>query len=310
MVDCQCTFCKNAHFITDPFTGASWLFGGQLPDASYVIEMDKFQDDTWTVTFPVIPAPTLVPAHYFGGTAHIYRNKIFNFGGIKATESRGYQSFGNLSYIDISLWPPVLGWRETLGEIPPERAYHCSVLTSSRKVIIFGGYDFMTKMTLQDVWSLDMLTSTWTQIITTNPPRPRYGHNCDIAGANMIVYGGMANNTHGYPQDIQIYDVMLSTWMASYTPKLDTAPVPQPHHEYLDSSGSPGIGIGSIISIIAAVLVVVACILGFIFYKHRQKQNDIHETEMEKKAYLASMRPEGGHSFGSQSALYNPLDVA
>ncbi|KAG0370660.1 hypothetical protein BGZ54_004976 [Gamsiella multidivaricata] len=293
----------EASFLTDPNTGASYLLGGAFPDGTSTNEIDKFQDGTWTASLAPTPGAGTSSSTSFNnfnsGTAHLYGNKIFIFGGFSSTAGRrGYQSFQSLPWIDISTTPPTYGTQLTLGNVPQARQDHCSVLTTSQKVIIFGGYDANAKSTFADVWSLDMVTLTWSQTVTTNPTRPRYGHNCDIAGANMVVYGGMFEQQWNGPansKDIQVYDVMLSTWMSSYAPKPDTTTISQP----LPGTGSAsGLGTGPIIGIVAGVLVIVGCIVGFFLYKRRQKQIEIREAEMEKEAYLASLRPEGGDQFG------------
>lgn len=70
------------------------------------------------------------------------------------------------------------------------------LIAGSAKVIIFGGYDASSKVIMNDVWSYDMITFTWSQIVPSNPTSPRFGHNCDITGANMVVYGGVCCQKH------------------------------------------------------------------------------------------------------------------
>ncbi|KAI1320640.1 hypothetical protein EDD11_000163 [Mortierella claussenii] len=301
---------RMANFVTDPDSGASWLLGGSFDDNSSTNEVDKFQDGSWTAALnatPVAGSSSSVLNNFSSGTAHVYNTKIFIFGGFSSTSGqRGYQSFQSLPFIDVSSSSaPTFGTQFTLGSVPPPRQDHCSVMTASQKVIIYGGYDGNAKTSLQDVWSLDMVTMTWSQIVTTNPTTPRHGHSCNIVGANMIVYGGVAvipgKDQVGYVKDIQVYDVMASSWMNTYLPKQDTTPISKPLGGG-SSSGSSGIGAPAIIGIVAGVVVLMACVLGLLFYKRRQKQLEIREAEMEKEAYLASLRPENGDFGGSKSA--------
>ncbi|KAG0303441.1 hypothetical protein BGZ98_006655 [Dissophora globulifera] len=321
---------KDAQFVTDPNTGDAWLLGGALPDGSSTNEIDMWDGEQWNPNQPITPvtgASSAVLNNFSAGTAQLYNNKVYIFGGFSSTSGqRGYQSFQSIPWIDVSTSPPTYGTQLTLGAIPAARQDHCSVLTASHKVIIYGGYDANAKSTFADIWSLDLVTMTWSQIVPANPTSPRYRHNCAIAGANMIVYGGAATSATGpqtgYATDVQIYDVMLTSWMNSYTPKQDTTPISQPLGGGGPSNGG-GLGVGPIVGIVAGVLVVAGCVLGFLYYKRRQKRIEIHEAELEKAAYLASLRPEGGDRQGkdgymgtsvvstpgmSHSGAYNGMD--
>ncbi|KAF9190582.1 hypothetical protein BGZ51_008433 [Haplosporangium sp. Z 767] len=310
---------KAAAFVTDPSTGTAWFFGGSFADGSSTNEIDRFRNGDWTAALTATvaegTAASAVLNNFSSGTAHIYNSRIYIFGGFSSTAGqRGYQSFQSLPFIDVSKGDaPTFGTQLTLGPIPSPRQNHCSVLTESAKVIIFGGYDQNSKSTLQDVWSLDLVTMTWVQILTTNGARPRHNHVCNIAGANMVVFGGLSttgNTQVGYGKDVQVYDVMQSSWMNSYAPKQDTTKKSDP---ISGGYGSSGLGIGPIIGIVAGALVVVSLIVGFVIYKRRQKRIEIREAELEKEAYLASLRPEGregsrngrspGHSPSSKSRM-------
>ncbi|KAG0345913.1 hypothetical protein BG004_002806 [Podila humilis] len=284
---------KMAGMVTNPNTGAIYYVGGSFADGTSTNELDMFQDNTWTAALATTGG---VLNNFSEGTTHIYNNRIYIFGGISYNAGqRGFQSFQSLPYIDVSGDTPVVGTQLTLGPIPPPRQNHCSVLTASAKILIFGGYDTNSKKTMGDVWSLDLVTLTWLEVVPSNPAPPRYGHTCNIAGANMIVYGGQAIESGtgkriSYRGDAQVYDVMLSAWMSSYSPKSDGTPTSKPTG---NGASSSGLSTGALIGIIIAAVAVVACIIGGILYKRRQKHIEIREAELEKEAYLASLRPEG-----------------
>ncbi|KAF9200717.1 hypothetical protein BGZ49_009034 [Haplosporangium sp. Z 27] len=298
-------------FVTDPNTGASWLLGGTFPNGASTNEVDKFQNGAWNAAVALTAsAGTSTLNNFNSGTAHIFNNKIYIFGGFMSTTGqRSYQSFQSLPVIDVNTL--TTGTQLTLGAVPPPRQNHCSVLTVSHKVIIYGGYDANTNLSLNDIWSLDLITMTWTQIVQTpsNPSSPRHGHSCNIAGANMVVFGGVASiagqtTLIGYVKDTQVYDVMLSQWMSSYAPKQDTTPVSVAPGSS-GSGSSSGLSTGAIIGIVVGVIVVVGGGLGLFVYKRRQKHIEIREAELEKEAYLASLRPEGGDQFNK--SLHSPV---
>ncbi|KAG0042834.1 hypothetical protein BGZ83_012123, partial [Gryganskiella cystojenkinii] len=276
---------KKAQLVTDPNSGALWYIGGVLASGADTNELDQFKSGTWNANV------TTLLGSFSSGTAQLVGTRIYLFGGFGSTTGqRTYQSFQSLPYIDISTTPPTVGTQLTLGAVPPQRQDHCSVLTSSQKVVIFGGYDANSNSAFSDVWSLDMVTMTWQQIVTINQAKPRYSHTCNLVGANMVIFGGMASSNIGYVGDVQVYDVMQSTWMSFYAPKQDTTPPSKPAPGGFGSgSGGSGLGTGALIGIIIGVFAVIGLVLGSVFYKKRQKTIEIREAELEKEAYLASL---------------------
>lgn len=101
--------------VTDPDSGAIWYLGGTLGDGSTATnELDKFQDGAWTAAIATsAPAGTSSSStlnSFSQGTTHIYNGKIYIFGGItSAGGQRGYQSFQNLPWIDVSGDTPTVG---------------------------------------------------------------------------------------------------------------------------------------------------------------------------------------------------------
>lgn len=280
----------SADLVTDKNTGALWLVGGMVDNTSGA---DKFQNGDWSIQAMTLPGSNVINNH-FSGTAHIYNSKIFIFGGITSSVGkRTLQSFQVLPTVDVSGPTPTFGTQLTQGSFPQARQDHCSVLTDSLKVLVYGGYDPNGSGTaFQDLWSLDLITWTWTLLNPTGTSNPRYGHVCNIVGANMIVFAGRYNATRAYAKDTQVYDVMEVAWVDSYAPKQDTTEITKGSG---GNGGAGGLSTGAVVGIVIGVLAVVALIVGFVLFKRRQKQIAIREAEMEKEAYLASLRPEVGN---------------
>ncbi|KAI8358199.1 hypothetical protein B0O80DRAFT_444219 [Mortierella sp. GBAus27b] len=315
----------EALLLTDPLTGALWYLGGALPGNTETGEIDKYQGGLWSTNIPttvVPPDSESTLGRFSSGTSHLVGSKIYLFGGFVSNVGmpRSYRTFQSITWVDISTATPTTGTMMTLGLTPQPRQDHCSVLTSSQKVIVFGGYDANTKNTFSDVWVLDLITATWQKLAPLNPRGPRYGHSCDIVGANMIVYGGRSSigpdglpREIGYERDMQVYDVMLSSWMSEYVPKKDTTPTSEPpkvaganpgnsRHSSDDSSLSSAALIGVLLTVVALVCIGI----GVIIYKRRQKRIRSREAELEKATYMASLGSDVGqdsdHRHGSRSS--------
>ncbi|KAG0203689.1 hypothetical protein BGX28_004098 [Mortierella sp. GBA30] len=312
---------REAQLHTDPNTGALWYLGGSFPSGGLTNEIDKYLSGSWSTNIATITqgamegvGSTTFMNKFSSGTSHLVGSKIYVFGGLYSTaetENKGYQSFQSLPWIDISTSTPTIGAQLTLGPVPPPRQDHCSVLTHSQKVIVFGGYDSNSKTSFNDTWSLDLVTLTWQQIVTLNPLPSRYGHTCNIVGANMIVYGGRSTTSagdYGYLKDIQVYDVTQSAWVFDYFPKEDTTPISKPlpggPNGLVPQTSSERLPTGAIVGIIFGAVVLVACAIGLFIYRRRQKQIEIKEAEMEKKAYLASLA-DGQSDGGRRSSSHH-----
>ncbi|KAF9379811.1 hypothetical protein CPB97_008749 [Podila verticillata] len=288
---------REAQLLTDPVTGAIWYLGGSSLGKAETNEIDKLLDGAWNINLPTQAEPASSEAKLYvmkgfsSGTAHIYQNKIYLFGGSTSTPEGqfSYQSFQSIPTIDTSTKPLTYGQQLTLGDFPKPRRNHCSVLTASKKIIIYGGIDDNSKYTFDDMWSLDLITMTWQQIVVMSAPR--YSHTCNVVGANMIVFGGKLSATVGY-KDMQVLDIMTWSWMQTYTPKKDITPVSQPLPVPIGGASKRGLSSGSIIGIVVGVLAVVLVIGGLVFYRQRQKKIELHEAEIEKAAYLASLSSE------------------
>ncbi|KAF9114797.1 hypothetical protein BGX27_009831 [Mortierella sp. AM989] len=298
---------KEAYMLTDTTSGDIWYIGGSVNGVE-INEIDKYISGSWNANIAVTnpdsglgegTGAVATFAKVSSGTAHLINGKIYMFGGFTSMGgSKTYLNFQNLPWIDTTTRTPTIGTQLTLGTVPPPRQNHCSVLTESKKVIIYGGYDPNTRTTFQDIWSLDLINLTWQLIVPVNVSTPRYGHTCNIVGANMIVLAGRASGKEGnkdiaYGTDIQVYDVMESMWMRSYSYKKDTTPITTlvpPSGGSSKSSG--GLGAGAIAGIVIGVLLVAGCAAGFVFYRKRQRRIKTQEAELEKEAYLASLAPE------------------
>jgi len=119
----------------------------------------------------------------------------------------------------------------------------------------------------------------------------------------MIVFGGRASSETseiGYSKDVQVYDVIESMWVKTYTPKDDNTPISEPQP---DGTGNPGshhhatdksdLSIGALVAVVFTMVLVFGIGFGVVVYRRRQKRIELRESELEKAAYMASLGPEG-----------------
>jgi len=133
-------------------------------------------------------------------------NKMFVFGGI----SYGHIPFNDLWSYDVSgnSWKII----DAKGNLPPRWLHSATRYEDAKKefLVIFGG---VTKnwIPLNDLWILDVATSTWQHPKTISyPPFPRMMHVALLMGHSLFIHGGIANNIPF--EDLWIYDFETNSW--------------------------------------------------------------------------------------------------
>jgi N-acetylneuraminic acid mutarotase len=107
------------------------------------------------------------------------------------------------------------------GTPPAVRTYNSSVWTGS-KMIIWGGLDFNSGVTVDTGYAYNPANGTWSQISNTGAPVSRQYHISVWTGSKMIVWGGVDDssspmNTGG------LYNPTTDTWSAMTTTNAPTA---------------------------------------------------------------------------------------
>ena len=134
------------------------------------------------------------------------RERFLVFGGYRDNE---------VLYDDMPVWeytaPVEPGgqhiWRRLHlgGPAPTNRIDHAAVYDSLRdRVVVYGGLDAVTNLSVGDVWVLENLggSPTWMQLSPTGgPPPTRYGSATvfDPPGDRLVTYGGYTDDASGGP---------------------------------------------------------------------------------------------------------------
>ncbi|KAH7056298.1 hypothetical protein BKA57DRAFT_489113, partial [Linnemannia elongata] len=75
------------------------------------------------------------------------------------------------------------------GTVPPPIAGSCMVPAySGAKMLVFGGYDLFSKVSMDTLYILDVPTMTWSQSVKY---QLRLGMACSVSGDYLVVWGGM-----------------------------------------------------------------------------------------------------------------------
>ncbi|KAG0285309.1 hypothetical protein BGZ97_007856 [Linnemannia gamsii] len=80
-------------------------------------------------------------------------------------------------------------------------------------IAIYGGD--LNEITVGELWTLNLVTSTWSQGLTGSP---RKNAACTIAGGYLLVWGGMMGGGKVAPTDMVIYNLNTSSYETQYTP--------------------------------------------------------------------------------------------
>jgi len=176
------------------------LFGG----SSSVTFGDTWAYDlgthTWTNASPA-PAPSARIGHEMAYDAQ--SDRVILFGGFAAgtvlDDTWSYDLNTN-TWVDITPFPR-----------PPGRSGHSMAYDSeSDRIILFGGASDVSY--LDDTWSYDFNTLTWTDVTPGTKPAARQGHSMayDSQSDRVMLFGGLS--LFSYLDDTWSYDANANTW--------------------------------------------------------------------------------------------------
>ena len=198
--------------ILDPVRNRMIIFGGKDPYSNEVWALDLSGTPTWTQLTTAGTPPIRRE------TRAIYdpvRDRMVIFGGYSNDISSYYlNETWELTLSGTPTWHQLA----TTGGPPPRRAAHTQIYDpDGDRMIVFGGSDGGSFM--NDVWSLDLATNTWQQLLTGGDFVPvRYGHSAtfDPERREMVVFGGYNGY---YLNDLYVLSLNGSpTWTRVDTP--------------------------------------------------------------------------------------------
>jgi N-acetylneuraminic acid mutarotase len=195
------------------YNGKMVVFGG--------LDVISDRNDVWTLDLTMYAWTQLTttwtkPTRRRGHTSVVYSGKMVVFGGIGWIQS---------SYSCCKMWNDAwildldtTSWTQltTTGTKPSARLQHTSIVYDGKMVMFGGGIigAFPGEKLLNDVWTLDLTTSAWTQLTTTGTkPSAREGHTSIVYAGKMVVYG-VRNNVDGdVENDVWSLDLTTYAWV-------------------------------------------------------------------------------------------------
>jgi hypothetical protein len=191
----------------DSWAKRTIMFGG------YDIERLTYSEDTWAFDFRLNEwtnrSPALHPSARSrqGMAFDAASNRVILFGGhtIENQYSDETWAYG----FAWNAWANVTSDVRPPGRRSPGMAYD----SDSDRVILFGGVDFANqKGELNDTWSYDFETNTWTEMSPPTAPSKRYsfGFAYDSGIDRCILFGGVGggNVTWAYDYDNNTWSVL------------------------------------------------------------------------------------------------------
>lgn len=187
---------RAEHAVTN-YENLMYMFGG-------VSEMGLMQDffsfDPKAIRWTSLSQRNKAwPSRRAGHNLESYSGRIFLFGG-RATLSNGLTtSLNDVWVYDIStrIWTPSI----SRGAAPAGRLHAASTIFNN-ELWIFGGLDYSSQLTYNDLWSFHLESHEWTQRFKGTsaadrigfiPPPLHHAHLVPSRRQGILVYGGISN---------------------------------------------------------------------------------------------------------------------
>ncbi len=120
------------------------------------------------------------------------RRMLVHGGRFRAGDSGDYTVFGDTWAFDLDSD----SWSKITGSGPSDRSNHSGSVVGDAWVM-FGGNSAASGASftpLDDTWSFDLTTDSWSEINTSSAPPPRLYHSTASDGDRLYVYGGGDEN--------------------------------------------------------------------------------------------------------------------
>lgn len=186
-------------------SGTMVVFGGVADNNVILGDLWMFKPETaeWIEASPSLK---ILPREGHSADTLATGTEMIVFGGV---------SYGFIPFNDLWIYSALQNvWTEVqvTGEKPPVRWMHTSCYyKTTNDILIFGGLT-THYVPLNDLWTMDLETSTWKRMIVNGvPPQQRMLHTSAIIHDFMYIFGGAVNNIP--LDDCWLYDIVKNQWL-------------------------------------------------------------------------------------------------
>ncbi|KAM6078431.1 kelch domain-containing protein 1-like isoform 1-T2 [Theristicus caerulescens] len=206
------------------YKGTLYIFGGMVDSAFtqaktplWIYDIDSAR---WTECCNV-PAETesSAPTNRKGHSAVVYRSSMCIYGGYFGI--RGISQEFWTFHFDTRKWLCVSTPSPSAG--PGPRHGHSAVVYHTG-MYLFGGLMGLSEQ--KDLWKWDFVSSSWSNIRTSQGPPPVVGHASIVFKDSMLIFGGGISNSSPtddlwkYHFHTQTWKKLSSTTKANFSPKM------------------------------------------------------------------------------------------
>ncbi|CAD7970553.1 unnamed protein product [Amoebophrya sp. A25] len=231
-----------------------YLHGGctqrRVFDEVYLLELEQMK---WSE----LPATGTKPSGRYGHSVVHHNNHLICFGGLCSNDKGGQDLLadgGGEGSADLgiiagglpkgkgdsgcvyTMETQTLIWTRYSGDPGNARYCHsCSIVEN--QMVVFGGLSAAGSKPLNDVLLFDLDSKEWTpKSASGSVPSPRYGHKSIGVGAEVVVFGGVF-------EDSNLWALNLQSMVWSQIPTQGTSPLPRRFHSF-DLIGQRGFVFG------------------------------------------------------------------
>ncbi|KAF9953697.1 Acyl-CoA-binding domain-containing protein 5 [Modicella reniformis] len=241
---------KGISAATDPTTGLVYIVNGYTSNGT--LAMQEYNPDIDRIN--LIEMNAMLKTIINSATAWSTRlGALLVHGGMIVGGGTVQRSL--FQYLPGSRWSQL----PDKGDLPPARKSHCMIPAyNGTKMVVFGGID-QTGAVMSDIYILDTGTLVWIKGTDGGAAVARANTACAVTNDLFIAWGGSDSTFRALTgSNTVIYNMKTQAWQTNYMPNADNGSNPSPSYT------------GAIIGGVVGSAAVIACTVGFLFYKRRK----------------------------------------